>query len=182
MGPQPWSNVAVEDPKAADYSAIVIGKQRESDAVLVRKAFENFLRIITDRRDADPIPFQQQTGLFQLDQLGPAVPSPIRAAMKHQQQAVGPGKILERSPNAALIWKGEIGKSLAWLRTGGVNVVGGVDVLSQQLLGDRLTGGPPPSKVSHDRSLFSLVRRYFVRHRMSLVYYQSVWTLTPVGV
>ena len=91
MGSQPWSNITVENPKTADHDAVVIGKQRKSDAVFVRKGLENFLGIITDGRDADAVFFQLQTGLFQLDQLGPAVASPIRAAMKYQQQSVGPG-------------------------------------------------------------------------------------------
>jgi hypothetical protein len=162
----------LKNPKAADYSAIVIGKQRESDAVLVRKAFENFLRIITDRRDADAILLQHQTGLFQLDQLGPAVASPIRAAMKYQQQAgwtrPDSGAISER--RADLEGRNRVVVGLARVR--GVVIVGGVDVLSQQLIGHRLPGGPPPSKFSHDRGLFSQVRRYFVRHEYLSAHYQ----------
>ena len=131
---------------------------------LSAKALESFLGIITDSRDLDAIVLQQQTGLFQLDQLGPAVSSPIRAAMKHQQQAVGPSQILERSRNTVLIWKREIGESLARLRSSGVIVVGSVDVRGKQLIGDRLPGSPPPTELPHDRSLFSQVRRYFVGH------------------
>jgi hypothetical protein len=52
------SDVGVEDPKAADHGAIAIREQRKPDAVLIRKAFENFLGIITDPRDPDALRFK----------------------------------------------------------------------------------------------------------------------------
>ena len=94
-------------PHPVDYlvaaDGTVIRKQRKSDAMLVCKAPENLLGIITDGCDPDAILLQHRTGLFQLDQLGAAVSSPVRAAMKHQQQAVGPSEIRERSQNTARI-------------------------------------------------------------------------------
>ena len=55
MGTQPWSNIVIENPKTTDHDTVVIGKQRKSDAVFVRKRLENFLRVITDGRDADAV-------------------------------------------------------------------------------------------------------------------------------
>src|SRR5260370_922669 len=80
---------AVEDSKAADHGAIAIREQRRSDTVRFRKGMKNLRGVIADGRDAEAIALQHQTRLFQLDQLGAAVLSPIGAAIKDEQQAVG---------------------------------------------------------------------------------------------
>jgi hypothetical protein len=41
--------------------------------------------------------------MFQLDQLGTAVLSPIGAAVKNEQQAICPGKVSQRANAAVLI-------------------------------------------------------------------------------
>jgi hypothetical protein len=83
--------------------------------------------------------------LFQLDQLGAAVRSPLRAAMKHQKQAVGSAEIRERPQIAVLIGKGEIGNVLAELRPCCVAIVGCAHKRRVQLIGDRFADVEPPN-------------------------------------
>jgi len=164
---KPRSYVGVEDPEAADHSAIVVGEQWKTDAMLVRKALEYLRGIVTDGRDPDTMFLQRQTGLFQLDQLGTAVGSPVRAAMKHQQQAVWSSKIRERTQNSVLTRKSKLRDMLAGLGPRSVAIVSRVHELGIQFFGHRLPGRSPPSKLAHDRSLFFEIFRKIVSHRMS---------------
>ena len=58
---QARSNVGVQDAEAADYSAISIGQQRDSNLILLRKTLESFLGIVADCGDAETFPFDQRT-------------------------------------------------------------------------------------------------------------------------
>jgi hypothetical protein len=83
MRPQAGSNVGVQDAKAPDDCAIPIGQKRDQDVVFLCKMTESFLGIVANRGDAKTIPFDHRAGLFQLDQLGSAVPSPIGTSVKN---------------------------------------------------------------------------------------------------
>ena len=63
----------------------------------IRKSLEDCLGIVTDGGDPYAIFLQDGTRFFQLDQLGAAVLSPVRAAVKHEKQAVRSGETIERS-------------------------------------------------------------------------------------
>jgi hypothetical protein len=52
---------------------------------------KGFLGIVANRSDAETFTFDHRTRLFQLDQLGSAVLSPIGASIKNEEQAVGTG-------------------------------------------------------------------------------------------
>ena len=167
IGSQSRSHVAIEYPERPDHGAIVIGEQREADSMRIGKILEDFLGIVTDGRDPYAVFLQHGTRFFQLDQLGAAVLSPLRAAVKHKKQAVGPDEIVERSQNTLLIRKDEIGNALAGFRPRRVIVVGRVDVLDVELIGNRFSSSSPPSKLPHDRSLFKKILGHIVGHRLS---------------
>ena len=86
--------------------------------------------------------------------------SPIGAAMKNQQQAVGSTEIRQRSQRTALIGKGEIGDALAGFGPGSVGIVGCAHMRGVQLFGDRFAGVSPPSELPHDRRFFRQIGRY----------------------
>jgi len=92
---QAGSDIGVQDAETANYSAIPIGEQRDSNLILLRKTLESLPGIVADRGDADAFPFDDRTRLLQLDELGTAVLSPIGAAIKNEKQAVGTGEICE---------------------------------------------------------------------------------------
>ena len=81
----------------------------KSNAVFFRKRLESLLRVVTDGCDRQAIALERYTGLFQLDQLGAAVRSPIGAAMKHQKQAARSAEIRARPQIAMLIGKEKSG-------------------------------------------------------------------------
>ena len=115
MRPQIGSDIEVENAETADRSAAAVRKQRVSNTVLFGKGRERFLRIIADSRDADTVLLQHRTGMFQLDQLGAAVLSPVRAAVKHQQQSVRSGEIAQVPYRIMLVGKRKLRNPLAWL-------------------------------------------------------------------
>lgn len=61
MRAQAGSNVGVEDLEVADDSAIPIRKQRESNLMLLGKALEGLPGIVTDRGEAETLPFDDRT-------------------------------------------------------------------------------------------------------------------------
>src|ERR1700677_4638200 len=123
MGSQPRCDVAIEYPKAPNNDAARIGQQREPDAISLGETAESLLGIVANRGHPDALLFEERAGLFQLDQLGAAVLSPIGASVKHQKQTLGAGQILDRPQFAVLIRKGERRDSLTWLGPGSIAIV-----------------------------------------------------------
>src|SRR5277367_286390 len=172
---QAWSDVGVQDSKAPDHSAIPVGEQRDPDPVFLREMPERFLGIVTNRRNAEAFRFDHRTGLFQLDQLGSAVASPIGASVENEEQAIGTSELRDGSQDTLLVRQGEIRYVLAGLGACRVAIVGGVDVPGLQLFGNRLSSGTKPSKLPHDCGFFLEVIRDVVRHRQS-----STATIPPL--
>jgi len=130
MCAQAESNVGVQDSKAPYYRAIPIGQQRDLDPVFLCKMLEGFPGVVANRGEAEAFPFEHRARLFQLDQLGSAVLSPIGASVKNEEQAIGTGEIRDRAHHALLVREGEIGYALASLRARGVAIVGRMYTLS----------------------------------------------------
>jgi hypothetical protein len=103
--------------------------------------------------------------VFQLDQLGAAVLSPVRAAVKNQEEAVRASEIGERAQFAALIGEGEIRDSFTRLRAGLVVIVGGLKVFGVQLGRDGLASRAQPAEFAHDGGFFSQISGYLVAPR-----------------
>lgn len=81
---QLWRNIGVQNTEAANHGAIGVGEQRKSDPMLLCEIVKSLRRIVADRGDSDAFLFEKRSGLFQLDELGAAVASPIRAAIEDQ--------------------------------------------------------------------------------------------------
>jgi len=169
VGAQIGRHIRVENSEGADDGAAGIGKQREADAALLRKLHKRFEGVVADRRQADALLLQQMPRVFQLDQLGAAVLSPVRATVKNQEEAVRASEIGEHAQVAMLIGEGEIGDSFTWLRAGLVVIVGGVKVFGVQLGRDGFTSRAQPAEFAHDGGFFSqvfggLVARVHIAH------------------
>jgi imidazolonepropionase-like amidohydrolase len=95
--------------------------------------------------------------VFQLDQLGAAVLSPVRAAVKNQKEAVRASEIGERAHVAVLIGEREIRDSFTRFRAGLVVIVGGLKVFGVQLGRDGFASRAQPTEFAHDGGLFSQV-------------------------
>ena len=159
VGAQSGSDVVIEKPELANDCAIGIGEQGEPDRVLVRKISEGLHRVIADGRDTQTLLFEQWTRLFQLDQLGAAVLSPIGTAVKYEKKAPRPGEIGQRPYDARLIRERKRGNALARFGTGSVMIVGSLDVFGAQFVWNRLSGGSEPSELTHDGGFFSQIFR-----------------------
>ena len=85
MGSQFRSHIEIENAKQTDHFALCVGEQRISDRTFLGEGAKNLLRVIADRGYLYTVLFEQGSRLFQLDQLGAAVLSPVRAAVEHQQ-------------------------------------------------------------------------------------------------
>jgi len=167
MRAQARLDVGVQDAEAPDHSAVPVGEKRDPDAVFLRELPQRFLGIVTDRGDAESAFLNHRTRFFQLDQLGSAVASPIRASVKNKEQSVGTREIRDGPRNAFLIRKREIGYALPGRWAGGVAIVGGVYVLRLQLGGDGQSRGAKPSELPHDRGFFLEILWGVVRHGQS---------------
>ena len=105
--------------------------------------------------------------MFQLDQLGTAILSPIGASVKHENEADRSGKVGERPQGAILIRKGEIRNKLTRFGAGRVAIVGGGEVCGVQLGRDGRSSGAEPPKLVHDRRFFRKIFRDVVRHNLA---------------
>jgi NIPSNAP len=167
MRAQAGRDVGVEDAKAADYGATVIGEQREPDLILLRKQAQRLLGIVADCRDTQTFFFEYRPRLFQLDQLGTAVLSPIGTAVKHEKQPVRAREVRDRPQNACLIRKREFGNVPTRLRTSCVAVIRRPQVLRVQFGRNMLPSRPQTTELPHDRGFLGKIFRELVCHRLS---------------
>jgi hypothetical protein len=67
-----------------EFEAQRLGRLADAVAALLKtKPRKRFERVVADRRQADTLLLQQMPGVFQPDQLGAAVLSPVRATVKN---------------------------------------------------------------------------------------------------
>ena len=81
-------DVVNEHAETPDRLAISVGQERETNPVFLGKTVKSFLRIVPCSSDRDTLVRKQRARLFQLDELGTAVLSPIGASVENEQQAV----------------------------------------------------------------------------------------------
>jgi hypothetical protein len=111
-------DVLVDDSECLDDLDRGVGEQWKGDPCTVGKVGEKLDSVVADRRDPDTALGEVPLLLFQLDQLGLAVVSPVGGSIKEQQQTVGPAQILERPHRAGLIPGLESGNRFTNLGTG----------------------------------------------------------------
>ena len=90
---QALGNVGVEDSVSANHLAALVRQHRVGDPMGCREAGQDVGRIVTDAGELDPICLQRFVIVLQLDELRAAVGSPVGAAHKYQQQALGSAEV-----------------------------------------------------------------------------------------
>ncbi len=84
----PPSSAFVENAERFDGCALVVGKQRECDALLVGESLENVNGIVTDRNDLDSALTDGFKVLLQLHELPLAEGSPFGGTMEDQRSGL----------------------------------------------------------------------------------------------
>jgi hypothetical protein len=69
--------------------------------------------------------------------------------VKYQEQAARAGQVLQAAYGTALVRKSKIRSAFAWIRSGGIAVVGGLDMTIPNLLWNRETSVAEPAELTH---------------------------------
>src|SRR5438552_4138612 len=99
----------VEDAVAADHLGLRIGEQRETNVFPVGESLHDIDAVVADRRKTEAPLLDTRAVLFQLDQLGFAVRSPIGRAIENEQRALGTQDRTQRALRPVLIGQPKIG-------------------------------------------------------------------------
>ena len=99
----------IQDAVSADDLRVRIGKQRKRDVLSIGEAFENRGAVVTDGRQSQRLLADFGKTLFQLDQLGFAIRSPIGRAEEDQNRPLGSHDGLKRLASTVLVGCLEVG-------------------------------------------------------------------------
>jgi len=97
----------IQDVESSNDLRFGIGKQRKRDGFAIREIPQDGLRIVTDRDYSEALGAEIREILFQLDQLGFAVRSPIGRTEEDQHGALWTGDRWQRLLPAVLIGRGK---------------------------------------------------------------------------
>lgn len=116
--------LGVQDAVLADDLRADVGQQRIGDPLLLGKGNGDPRRIMADRGETQPASGQGVPGFLQLDQLRPAIGSPVGGSKEDEDESVRAHEGFQGSFPAGLIGQVELRHRFAHLGTEGTDIEG----------------------------------------------------------